>query len=638
MQDSQQPIPPPPAYNGQQKRTRWWIPVSIIAGIILVPLILILGFAAFIGGLVAGLSIDETDSMPITKPTVLVVDLSGGLPEYAVETPFSLGDQPSGPTLLETINAIERASTDPNIKGIYIRNGGSGMGMAKLTEVRDALVSFKKSKKFIYAFIDNGLKSHYYLATVADSIFMPQEGMLEFNAFGASAPFMKGLFDKIGVSWHVEQFEEYKSAAETMSRTSWSAPAKEEVRALIEQRSQLFTNAVATSRSISASVVTDLMNRGLYLPDSLKKYQLIDGFSRETELKERIQRRVDPTVTDAHPKLSSVSIERYLNASETPEATEEKSVAIVYASGAISEGVNKNAFDPSGIYSRTLIKDLRAAAEDDDIGAIVLRIDSPGGSAYASDEIWAVIREIRAKKPIIASMSDVAASGGYYIAMACDTIVTHPATITGSIGVIMAIPNFTGTSSMVGVTVDTVSLGSSANFMNPLMPVTDADKAQLRELGSGIYKRFVAKVAESRKKDFEATRLLARGRVWTGEAALGAGLADVSGGITTAISIAKVKMGLKSDAKTDIITFPAQKDSFEELLKMLNSKQGDDEAVASLASGLAKQLQGTDPISARVYANIPVGLRKQIEYSVALADIASRDRVMIALPMIFPLE
>lgn len=635
MQDNQQPIPPPPAYNPGKKRSRWWIPVLVVGGIILVPIITLAIVAAFIGGLIAGLG-SEHEVRPIAESSVLVVDLSGGLPEYTIDMPFSLGDAAKGPTLYETLDAIERASSDAKIKGIYIRNGGSGMGMAKLTEVRDALLEFKKSRKFVYAFIDNGTKAHYYLATVADSIFMPQEGLLEFNAFGASAPFMKGLFDKVGVTWHVEQFEEYKSAAETMSRENWSAPAKEEVRALIEQRQNMFTNAVASARNIPASDVTSMMSRGMYVPDSLLKYHLIDGFTRESELKERIQRRLDPTTKDAHPKLESVSIARYLEASDDPTVTAEKGIAIVYASGAISEGVNKNAFDPSGIYSRTLIKNLRAAAEDDDVHAIILRIDSPGGSAYASDEIWAVIREVRAKKPIIASMSDVAASGGYYIAMACDTIVTHPATITGSIGVIMAIPNFTGTASKIGVTVDTVSMGASANFMNPLMPLTDADKAQLRALGGGIYKRFVEKVALSRKKEFEATRLLARGRVWTGEAALSAGLADVSGGIKEAIAIAKKRIGLGAKDKAEITTYPKSEDGLAALLRMLNVD--DEQDASALGSALMSKIRGTDPVAESVYKRLPLGLRQQAAYTMQLADVAAKDRVIMALPMIYPME
>ena len=644
MQDTHLPIPPPPSYEGGKKRSRWWIPGLIVGGIILVTVITLAIVGAFIGGMVAGLS-DGSEAKPLAESSVLVVDLSGGLPEYAIDMPFSFGDAPKGPSLYEALTAIERAGKDDKIKGIYIRNGGSGMGMAKLTEVRDALLEFKKSRKFVYAFIDNGTKSHYYLATVADSIFMPQEGLLEFNAFGATAPFMKGLFDKVGVTWHVEQFEEYKSAAETMSRERWSAPAKEEVRALIEQRQTMFANAVASARNIPAADVVSMMSRGMYVPDSLRKYNLIDGFARETELKERIQRRIDPTTKDAHPRMESVSIARYLEVSDDPTATAEKGIAIVYASGAISEGVNKNAFDPSGIYSRTLIKDLRAAAADDDVNAILLRIDSPGGSAYASDEIWAVIREIRTKKPVIASMSDVAASGGYYIAMACDTIVTHPATITGSIGVIMAIPNFTGAASKLGVTVDTVSMGASSNFMNPLMPLTDADKAQLRALGGGIYKRFVEKVATSRKKEFEATRLLARGRVWTGEAALSAGLADVSGGIKEAIAVTKKRIGLKPTDDVDISTYPRSEKGIAAFLRMLNIDNDDDAStntagsmVKSLGATVISKIRGTDAVADRVYQQLPVGLRQQAAYSMQLADVAVKDRVVMALPMIYPLD
>lgn len=614
--------------------------MAVIAGLLI---IIVAVFGVFVNMIVSG--VDTTQkSVDVRDKTVLIVDLSGGLPEHKPQMVLNFGnDGPSGPSLLDVLSALRKAKTDDKIKGLYLRAGGTGVGMAKLAEVRDALVDFKSSGKFVYSFIEMGTKAHYYLATTADSIFMPQEGMLEFNSFGASAPFMKGMFDKIGVTWHVEQFEEYKSAAESMSREKWSEPAKEEIRALLSQRVEMFVKAVASGRKLDEAKVRSIMDIGMYVPDSLKAYNLIDGFSREAELKERIHRRLNPDDSTEHPSLRTVTLSQYLNsaASKSNEMSD-KGIAIVYASGPISSGKNSNPFDASGIYSKTLIRDLREARDDDDVDAIILRIDSPGGSAYASDEIWAEIREIRLKKPVYASMSDVAASGGYYIAMACDTIIAHPATITGSIGVIMAIPNFSGTMGKIGVTMDTVSFGRSANFMNPLMPVTDQDKGQFRSLGEGIYRRFVQKVADSRKKDYEATRLLARGRVWTGEAALSAGLIDVAGGLNDAIRLTKKRIGVGENTKVKISIYPERIDNVTAILKMFGLDEEEDEdnteARAAVVRHVMSSITGSESTTTQLMRSLPPGMRTQVQHAAQLAEIGLTEHSMLMLPMVIPFD
>ena len=642
MQDNQtsSPIPPPPGTGyGPRRRSRWWIPVAVIAGLLIIVVVV---FGAFISMIVSGIDAPD-EAVDVRDKTVLIIDLSGGLPDYKPQMAFNFGgDGPSGPSLLEMLTALRDAKIDDKIKGLYFRAGGAGLGMAKLSEVRDALVDFKTSGKFVYAFMDMGSKSHYFLASVADSIFMPQEGMIEFNAFGASAPFMKGMFDKIGVTWHVEQFEEYKSAAESMSREKWSEPAKEEIRAILTQRTDMFVKAVATGRKLSETQVRGLMNVGQYVPDSLLAHGLIDGFSRESELKERIHFRLNPDDSTEHPSLRTLTVSQYLSSkSEINEDVSDHGIAIVYASGAISSGKNSNALDASGIYSKTLIKDLRAARDDNDVDAIILRIDSPGGSAYGSDEIWAEIREIRKKKPVYASMSDVAASGGDYIARACDTIIAHPATITGSIGVIMAIPNFAGTMGKIGVTVDTVSSGASSNFLNPLMPSTDLDKKQLHAFGEGIYRRFVQKVADSRKKDFEATRLLARGRVWTGEAAQSVGLIDVSGGLQDAIALVKKRIGVSADTKVHLSIYPEKIDNISAILRLFGIGEEDDdnaEARAALSKHVLHSITGSESANVQLMRSLPVGMRQQVKHAAQLAEIGLTERSMVMMPMIIPVE
>lgn len=644
MQDnptpSSNPIPPPPGAGMQppRRRSRGWIIAGVIIGIVVV--------AIGVFGLMIGMflsSFETEQKVDVTDKTVLVLDLSKGVPEYEPPVAFSFGSEESGPSLRDIVTSIERAKTDENIHGIYIRSGIAVAGMAKLSEVRDALIDFKTSGKFIYAYMEMGTKGGYYLATVADSIIMPQEGMMEFNAFGTSAPFMKGMFEKLGVSFHVEQFEEYKSAAETMNRDRWSEPAKEAIRALLQQRSDVFVDAVSKSRKLASEEVIALMNRGLYIPDSLLAHGLIDAMMREAELKERIHRRLNPDDTTAHPSLKTISLAKYVHSFDLNGKDEraEKSIAIVYASGAISPGKNTNPLDASGIYARTLIRDLRAARDNDNVEAIILRIDSPGGSAFASDEIWAEIREVRKTKPVYASMSDVAASGGYYIAMACDTIIAHPSTITGSIGVIMSIPNFTGSVAKVGITIDTVSLGPSASFMNAGLPLTDGDKKTLRAFGQGIYTRFVQKVAESRKMDTAAARKLARGRVWTGTAAKEAGLVDVLGGLDVAIATAKKRIGVGANDDVNIVLYPKQIDNLSALLKMFGIEKDDEddaEVRTALRSALLSKITGTVPAAEQIYRSLPAGTRSQVKHSLQLTELGLTERALMMLPMTVPMD
>ena len=621
-----------------RRRSRGWIIAGVIIGIVVV--------AIGVFGLMIGMflsSFETEQKVDVTDKTVLVLDLSKGVPEYEPPVAFSFGSDESGPSLRDIVTSIERAKTDENIHGIYIRSGIAVAGMAKLSEVRDALIDFKKSGKFIYAYMEMGTKGGYYLATVADSIIMPQEGMMEFNAFGTSAPFMKGMFEKLGVSFHVEQFEEYKSAAETMNRDRWSEPAKEAIRALLQQRSDVFVDAVSKSRKLASEEVIALMNRGLYIPDSLLAHGLIDAMMREAELKERIHRRLNPDDTTAHPSLKTISLAKYVHSFDLNGKDEraEKSIAIVYASGAISPGKNANPLDASGIYARTLIRDLRAARDNDNVDAIILRIDSPGGSAFASDEIWAEIREVRKTKPVYASMSDVAASGGYYIAMACDTIIAHPSTITGSIGVIMSIPNFTGSVAKVGITIDTVSLGPSASFMNAGLPLTDGDKKTLRAFGQGIYTRFVQKVAESRKMDTAAARKLARGRVWTGTAAKEAGLVDVLGGLDVAIATAKKRIGVGANDDVNIVLYPKQIDNLSALLKMFGIEKDDEddaEVRTALRSALLSKITGTVPAAEQIYRSLPAGTRSQVKHSLQLTELGLTERALMMLPMTVPMD
>jgi len=646
MQDSAPFMPgPPPPPNSQPRprRTRWWIPLAVIGGVVAVGVAAVIIFVSFLSDKIT--SPEKTVS--VSDHSVLLMDLSGGVPEFSTPKAFDFGGQPQGTSLRDILAALDRAAVDPKIEGIYYRAGGDGMGFAKLTEIREALLKFKTSGKFMYAFIEAGAKSHYYLASVADSIFMPQEGMLEFSAFGTTAPFLKGLLDKVGVEMYVQQYEEFKSAAESYSRTGWSEPAKLEVRELLQQRQHLFVDAVATSRKLDRQVVTNHLDSGLMAADELLKAGLIDGMMMESDLREFVRKRLDPNAsTSRRGAMKHVTVRQYMSSDEPSfeEVTAEKRIAIVYASGAIGMGKNNDPFDGEGIYPKNLISDLRKAAEDKDIDGIILRIDSPGGSVIGSDEIWREITALRAKKPIYASMSDVAASGGYYIAMACDTIIAHPATITGSIGVILAIPNVSGALGKLGVTVDTINLGRSANLMNPMMPYSAEFKRRIDQTASPIYRRFVQKMADSRKKSFDDARAVAKGRVWTGEAAKQAGLIDATGGLDMAINMMKQRIGVKPEQNVHIHTYPEKKDEFEALLKLLglgdrNEDQGEADASASvLARRLVSQAVADQTAAGQLWKSLPHSAQQRLRHTAAMLELGRREHAMIMMPAMIPLD
>jgi len=638
------PIPPPPSMSPQSpRRSRWWIPVAIIGGILV---LIVGGIAAFFIALSEGLSSESSD-VTVDSESVLVIDLSKGVSEAEVTAPFDFGGARSATSLREVVLAINNAAKDDRIKGLIYKAEGA-VGMAKSTEIREAMVEFAKSGKFSYSYIVGGTKGHYYLASATDSIFMPSEGMLEFNAFGAQGTFFKDMFEKIGVEWHVQQFEEYKSAGEMFSRTGWSEPAKEEVRAIIEQRRSMFIDAVSTSRKLERSAVASHLDSGIYTAHQALDARLIDGLVMEDDLRERIKQRIGgERASDSTKRLRTISLSSYISAgydADEGEVDKENGIAIVYASGAITSGAaDESPFaEDEGIKSRTLVKHLRQAADNKKVKGIILRIDSPGGSVIASEEIWAAILDIKKRtgKPVYASMSDVAASGGYYIAMACDTIIAHPSTITGSIGVILMLPNLTGTMGKLGITSDTITTGSSFGFLNPMMPLSNTDKAKLYNLSQPIYQRFVQKVADSRGKNYDETRALAKGRVYTGSAAKQVGLVDVEGGLQASVKLMKQRLGVPADGRTRVFIYPEKQDPMQLLLKLFGIDQSD-EASAPTTNALAAIIQKTAGTSApwrEVYQALPAPVQQQLRHTAAVTAMARNEHTLAVLPALVHIE
>lgn len=641
------PPPPPPYYMPPQRRkTRWWIPVVIIGGVFLFIVISIVGLVALVGSAVT--SGFEEEEVSVKTNSVLYINFKSILQEYDKGSGFSFGSKDKTLSFLDALSAIKRAKDDDNIKGIYYVASGKAPGMTKMHELQEALSDFKKSGKFMYSYIETGNKSDYFMALPSDSIFMPSEGFIEGQAMGASVMFYKGLFDKLGIDVHVQQFEEYKSFGEPFSRANFSEPAKEELRTIIQQRYDFFIEKVSEFRKIDNEQVRQDLNKGIYRADTLKAHRWIDGIATETQVRDRIKSRLGIPLESTEEsggkkkgkkdKLELISIRTYAHAESSGDVEgdieADKEIAIIYGVGGIRTGKSEsNPFgnDELEIASTSFIDDLRRARDDEDVKAIVLRIDSPGGSALASDMIWEEIQKTKKVKPVYASMSDVAASGGYYIPMACDTIVAHPQTITGSIGVISVIPNFSGTINKVGVSVDTINTGKSSQFLNPLLAYSDEDKAYLRSLMEPIYVNFVTKAAQSRKKNYEEMRLLARGRVWTGKDAQKNGLVDVLGGLQTAIDLAKKRIGVEKGKKVRLSIYPRPKDKFTEFLSSFGIGKNDDEEAT--IDEQFKSYVGTSVLeSVSNKSALPPNVKKQFIDALTATRIGMKEKSQVMLP------
>lgn len=582
------------------------------------------------------------DSVEVKMNSILVVSFSETLNEYTLDAgPFS---ESSSASFLDVLQALKNAKNDPLISGIYIKAAGTPLGFAKLEEIIEAIKDFKKSKKFIYAFVETGSKSDYLLASYADSIFMPKEGLAEIQAPGASVMFYKGILDKMGISVHVEQFEEYKSAGETFSKDKFSQPAKEEIAVILQARSQRMYQLISTGRNIPIRTVQEAFDRGVYASDSLLSLHFIDGIAQETEVKEKIKRKIESInlkksgSSDKIKNLSMISLSEYSeakNAYKNPsKAPENQQIAIVNGVGAIRSGKSggSNPFDQGTmeIASSSMASDIRKAKEDNNIKAIILRIDSPGGSVIASDELWNEIKSAKKVKPVYASMSDVAASGGYYIPMACDTIIAHPQTITGSIGVIAMIPYLSGTLNKLGITIDTLSTGASSQDMNVMMPMTERSQMKLKSQMYPIYQRFVQKVADSRKMTFDQARSLAKGRVWLGNDAKNNKLVDTLGGLSLAISMAKKRIGIPDSTDIIIKSYPEKKDFIEELLSTLTKTKNNDE-VHILSNKSAFMSFVSEVITSKM---LPHPIHQQLALFWDIVNVSSKEKVLLTMPYI----
>lgn len=537
----------------------------------------------------------------------MMLDLNGTLIERTQEDPLGIlsqlfGDGSNTYGLDDILSSIQKAKENENIKGIYLQASSLGTSYASLQEIRNALLDFKESGKFVIAYADSYTQGLYYLSSAADKVLLNPKGMIEWRGIASAPLFYKDLLQKIGVEMQVFKVGTYKSAVEPFIATEMSPANREQVTAFITSIWEQVTKGVSASRNIPVDSLNVYADRMLmfYPSEESVKCGLADTLIYRNDVRNYLKKLVE---IDEDDNLPIVGLSDMMNVKKNvPKDKSGNIVAVYYASGEITD-YPSSATSEDGIVGSKVIRDLRKLKDDTDVKAVVLRVNSPGGSAFASEQIWHAVKELKTKKPVIVSMGDYAASGGYYISCVADTIVAEPTTLTGSIGIFGIIPNVKGLTDKIGLSYDVVKTNKYADFGNIMRPFNEDERSLLQMMITEGYDTFVSRCAEGRQMPKEAIEKIAEGRVWTGETAKKLGLVDELGGIDKALDIAVAKAGIE---RYTVVSYPAKQDFFSSLLdtkptnyvesQLLKSKLGE----FYQQFGLLKNLQEQSMIQARI--------------------------------------
>lgn len=564
----------------------WKAVLANITGYILGSILIGLLSFAIIASIIAALGGGDDESPQVEKNSVLKIELDGVLRERSSKNPLSELDLP-GPLAAEKstglndiLHNIRKATSDENIQGIYLNLSPTVSGWAALESIREALLEFKKSGKFIYSYGEVYSEGSYYLASTADSIFIFPHGYMEWNGLGTTPMFFKGALAKLEVEPIIFRVGTFKSAIEPFINDKMSDANREQVTAFLGDMWNHYVSKVSESRKLSTEELNRLANN-LLIDDaeSAVNSKLVDATAFEDQVFDHIRTRLG---FEKDQKVTLVNMGSYTKRSDKDagiKRSESKDkIAVIYAEGDINSGKSSD----ESIGSETIVKAFRDARKDSSIKAVVFRVNSPGGSALASDVMWREVMLTRAVKPVVASYGNVAASGGYYITAACDKIVAQPNTITGSIGVFgMLINTQKMFNNKLGVTFDRVTTNTYADLGNPNRSMSDFEKNKIQDGVNKIYRDFTRVVKDGRKfpdvdangdQIPDAVDSIAQGRVWSGIKAKELGLVDELGGIEKALEIAAELAGIK-DGEYRKKELPEMKDPFEEILSSTKKKE-----------------------------------------------------------------
>ncbi len=550
--------------------------LATVVGLILFMLIGVL--------IVVGLVASTSKEVNVKSKTVLVLDFKGPVHERSIDNTLARlqGGDHDAIGLNELLETIRKAKEDDRISGILLDLNTIEAGAATKDEIRGALKDFKSSGKFIYSKADYYYNGNYYIASVSDKIFLTPSGEMLFNGTSAQPMFYKGMLDKIGVEIQVVRHGKFKGAVEPFIKDHLSEENKLQIRKYKEAVYNAYINNVATDRKLDMVEVFAMAdNMKIRSPEDAKSYKLVDVLGYNDEVEKAVREKLDLGEKD---KINYLSYSKYKTTEGKKKKEEDRNnkIAVIYAQGEIKDGEG----DDETIGGNRLAATISKARMDDKIKAIVLRINSPGGSALASDIIWREVKLASAKKPVIVSMSDVAASGGYYIAAPATYILAEPTTITGSIGVFGLYPNAQKfLNDRLGITVDTVKIGKYSDLGNIARPFNEDEKQILQLFIERTYDNFIMRVAEGRHKSKADIDSIAQGRVWAASDALNLGLIDKIGSLEDAIKIAAEKANISSYMIKEL---PVLKNPLQEFIKNLS---GDARINAALKKELGENYQ-----------------------------------------------
>jgi protease IV len=533
--------------------------IGLASGVVLV----FLGFIVLIAALIHF----RSKAPEIASNSVLVMHLSGDVPEKPpVELPEFLGGGQRSVTVADVWLNLQKAATDSRIKAVVVEPSGVTAGFAKIEELRADLAAFAKSGKPVYAYLRNPSSRDYYLSLAAHRIYLAPGEPLMLHGLRAELPYFKGTLDKLGVSVQVEHAGKYKDFGDMFTRTSMSPETREVTTSVVDGIYGRMVDYIAAARKKTPDQVRALIDTGPFTATQALKAGLVDSLSFEDQMWGDLAR-----LTGAPSRLAFAGYAQAM-ADNLPAGSR---IALVIGEGDIVQGSPRdNGADDSSLTAYGFVKLLRQVQNDSSIKAVIVRIDSPGGEVGASDEIWRQMNLVSKKKPLVISMSDVAASGGYYIALTGDPIVAYPDTETGSIGVVFGKPVVRGLLAKLGISLDGVQRGMNADIESIDTPLTPQQQAKLREGIDESYRDFVSKVAAARRRSYAEIEPVAQGRVWLGSQAKQNGLVDVLGGLDSAVDTVKRRAGIPAAQSVAIVTYPPRQSLVEILLHRSQQQQG----------------------------------------------------------------
>jgi len=550
----------------------------------------------------------------IKDNSVLTLRLAGSLPDYSPDDPFKRYFGGPDQSLTGLVMQFKKAKVDKRIKAILLDVDLSGVGWGKSEELRDAITDFRSSGKPVYAYIEFGLNKEYYIATACDKIIVPPPGELFINGLAADVMFFRGSLDKLGIYPDIFQIGKYKSAGDMFTQKQMTEAHREYINSMLDDLYGRYVSTIAQARHKTPDEVKALIDNAPYSAAKAKEVGLIDDVLYRDDVEKEFKKRLGYKDTD---QFVAVRGSDYRDvAPESLGLNKGERIAVIYASGDIGSGSSQNS--PSGeqsIGSDTVAKALNDAAADKTLKAIVLRVDSPGGSGLASDIIWHAVEAANAKKPVVVSMSDVAASGGYYISASAAKIIAQPSTITGSIGVVAGKPVMRGFYDWLGISNEYVLRGKNAGMFRETEKFSDDERAKFEDwIKTTYYNDFVPKVAKGRNKDAQSIDAVGQGRVWTGAQAKDRGLVDDFGGLDKAIEVAKQLAKIPADKGVERVILPYPTTFLQELLS-----GGSDNSNTKVEQQRA------------VYAALPEDARRALRY-MQLMDKMKNGESMMLMP------